>query len=464
MATDLSLITASNANALLGKNPVREPIALMVAPTDKDAEHNTIRPTIIPLACFKLEDISFEFDSSFPMPGVREGMVEFKKLLDSHPRSPASVFGHADPVGNDDYNKALSGRRAQAIYALLTRRVDLWEDLHTQAVNSGSKAFGADSDAVMRAALGIPAGDKSAPRKDLYTRYMDFLCVDRAGKPYSMSKTEFLGKGADAGLKADAQGCGEFNPVLMFSRDEDKAFTDDKDKAGRNAENAPNRRVMVLLFKPGAVIDVAKWPCPRVKEGSGACRKRFWFDAAERRKFQEKRREHEKEHDTFQCRFYDRLTDRSPCEQGRPRLIFRYGIEEFDPKDIGDKFVLEIFRENGTLAFSFVPADGVKTGNTLHFTIAPLEPDVRYRGQVVLKTRTLGLFGLVNLSRVQDATFGDDILPRAVPLPASGDVGLPAPAPGTAPGPMVGVEEAAVEHAAGGEGDLSSALSEPGSR
>jgi len=32
-----------------------------------------------------------------------------------HPACPLSVFGHADPVGSDDYNKALSGRRAMAV-------------------------------------------------------------------------------------------------------------------------------------------------------------------------------------------------------------------------------------------------------------------------------------------------------------------------------------------------------------
>lgn len=445
-------ITASTLNVLAGKNPAREPIPLVLAPTDADADHNTVRPTIIPLACFKLEDISFEFDSAFPMPDVREGMREFKKLLDEHPLSPASVFGHADPVGNDEYNKALSGRRAQAIYGLLTRRIDLWEDLHAQSVASGSKAFGASSEAVMREALGIAPDAKSPARRELYQKYMDFLCVDGAGRPYSLKKTDFLGRGSDAGLKADAQGCGEFNPVLMFSREEDEAFRKEKDTALRNAQNAPNRRVMVLLFRPGATVDPARWPCPRVKEGTAACRRRFWSDSAQRAKFQDKRREHEKDHDTFQCRFYDRLTDRSPCEQGRPRTVFRYGLELVEPAEIGDKVVLEIFRENGTLAFSFVPGDGVKVGRTTLFTIAPLEPDVRYRGRLVLKTRTLDLFGLVNLSRVEDAAFEDHILPPPDPLPPGQDVRLPEPAPAGARGPMSGAIDEVVDVAVGGTG------------
>jgi tetratricopeptide (TPR) repeat protein len=60
-------------------------------------------------------------------------MAELKKLIDEHTtrgkKPPLSIFGHADPVGDDDYNKKLSGRRAAAIYALIARRPDIWEDI-----------------------------------------------------------------------------------------------------------------------------------------------------------------------------------------------------------------------------------------------------------------------------------------------------------------------------------------------
>ena len=47
--------------------------------------------------------------------------------------NPITVFGHADPVGEDEPNKGLAGRRAQAIYGLLTRDVQAWEDLYKSA-------------------------------------------------------------------------------------------------------------------------------------------------------------------------------------------------------------------------------------------------------------------------------------------------------------------------------------------
>ena len=39
---------------------------------------------------------------------------------------------HADPVGDDVYNKQLSSRRVTAIYGLLTRDAGLWESIYNQ--------------------------------------------------------------------------------------------------------------------------------------------------------------------------------------------------------------------------------------------------------------------------------------------------------------------------------------------
>jgi hypothetical protein len=101
----------------------------------------------------------------------------------------------------------------------------------------------------------------------------------------------------------------------MFSAAENTAFN--KQREQRNAANEPNRRVVILLFRPGAKVDPNRWPCPRVAEPSGACRQRFWSDASERRTFQAGRRVYEQTRDTFACRFYDRLTAGSPCEKLR---------------------------------------------------------------------------------------------------------------------------------------------------
>ena len=44
------------------------------------------------------------------------------------------------------------------------------------------------------------------------------------------------------------------------------------------------------------------------------------------REFQELRRENKETHDTFGCRFYDRLAGRSPCEQGEPQALFHFSL------------------------------------------------------------------------------------------------------------------------------------------
>src|SRR5690242_3540588 len=95
----------------------------MVGPATA-SEFNTIKAGLVPIACWRVEDMRFEFDSSFVMPEIAAELRQLAALRKRLPESPLSVFAHADPVGDDVYNKTLSGRRAIAIYALLTRRVD----------------------------------------------------------------------------------------------------------------------------------------------------------------------------------------------------------------------------------------------------------------------------------------------------------------------------------------------------
>jgi outer membrane protein OmpA-like peptidoglycan-associated protein len=116
---------------------------VLVAPSTAN-ETNRIIAGLIPIACWRVDDVRFDFDSSFVLPAVAEEIAALSKLREAHkkpvvPRTdlklpqfifpPLSVFGHADPVGQDDYNKFLSGRRAAAIYGMLTRRDEIWEDL-----------------------------------------------------------------------------------------------------------------------------------------------------------------------------------------------------------------------------------------------------------------------------------------------------------------------------------------------
>jgi len=377
-ATSSGEVIDSSERGVSGRHSARAPLRVLAGPATDD-QFNTVQTAIFPIACWRAEDVNFEFDSSFVQPEARPQIARLKALVDQHPQSPISLFGHADPVGNDDYNKALSGRRVIAVFAMLRRKVEMWEELFTtdhwgnRALNAMLQAVTTPptpvSEDILRfeendapddpAAVPLPpessslspasdanaaasARDESPPtpalvkqfqeshglgpdgvvgpitRKELIRAYMDFLCVGLDDQPFTLSPDQFLGRGADAGGKADYQGCGEFNPVLMFSQAEQQAFERDTNKAPRNRENAPNRRVLALLFRPGVKVSPSQWPCPRAKEGTAACHRRFWSDASKRRTFQADRRKFEETHDTFACRFYHRLNVGSPCEKVIP--------------------------------------------------------------------------------------------------------------------------------------------------
>jgi hypothetical protein len=313
--------------------PIVEPVVLVGSSTG--SEHNTIRAAIIPVACWRVEDLRFEFDSSFITPGIKTELKHLAQLVKDHPPTsksdgkpgcPLSVFGHADPTGNDDYNKQLSGRRAIAIYALLTRDTNLWEKLFSQPFGNdkwGSKSLETMLDTVSPAPAGknnqeqaIQHEHNAGKRKELFGQYMEKLC----GPDLKLKTEDFLGHGDDAGGKGDFQGCSEFNPVLIFSQKDQTQFEQDKDKTARNNANEPNRRVMVLIFRKGTRVDPSKWPCPRVNEGEAGCRKRFFSDGEKRRstRLPDKPRKFEETLNTFACRFYDRICNNSPCERVRP--------------------------------------------------------------------------------------------------------------------------------------------------
>ena len=142
------------------------------------AQANFARTGIIPIACWRVDDVRFAFDSSFVKPELAEEMQHLAKLREAHklevkpeaglqsvtafPR--LSVFGHADPTGSDDYNKQLSGRRATAIYAMLVRNTDLWEDLYSHPLSHDD--WGLRSVQVMLDHLGFSPGPADGVFKD----------------------------------------------------------------------------------------------------------------------------------------------------------------------------------------------------------------------------------------------------------------------------------------------------------
>jgi len=323
----------------------RVALRVLAAPSEH-AEHNAIRPMLASVGCVRFDHPRFDFDSSFVAPGAREELAALKVMVDHHPGSPLAVFGHADPTGDDDYNKALSGRRARAVYAVLVRDTDAWEYLYSHPL--GGDSWGARQLQAILATLptsdgtpyydGVPStsfspaataavrqfqGDNGlttdgsagpATRKKLFESYMEWLCTDDEAVVFRRERTDFLARGADADGRGDYQGCGELNPVRVFSTAETVAFNQVADKTARDDQNGVNRRVIIYLFETGSRVVPADWPCPRARDGVADCKKRFWSDGETRRSPQAVRRDYGKTQDTFACRFYQRLALASPCE------------------------------------------------------------------------------------------------------------------------------------------------------
>jgi hypothetical protein len=213
-----------------------------------------------------------------------------------------------------------------------------------------------------------------------------------------LQKTDFLAQGADPKGKGDFQGCGEFNPVLIFSQQDEDRFEEaqrDKDRAvldKRNDDNAPNRRVMVLMFRKGSRVLTSKWPCPRASEGAGGCIKRFFSDGEKRRstRLPELPRKFEDTKDTFACRFYQRISDSSPChrpEQSVIRIIDELGLP----------------LQNVTI--TVVPGPDPETGNAA----APFDLTTDSGGKIFPGVDPTADFTL-QIPDVHEATFGDSVV------------------------------------------------------
>ncbi|MFN7993071.1 MAG: hypothetical protein U0Q18_05695 [Bryobacteraceae bacterium] len=323
--------TAPQAGGVAGSHPDPVPLKFNVAPATAD-QSNTIHLPLNPVACWRVDDIRFAFDSSFVTADIAAEVKQLHDLREDHAAPggtgtifpPLSVWGHADPTGPDDYNKSLSGRRATAIYALLISNSDPDKAVSLWTSVSHTENWGSSQRQAMQDFTGSPAG---TPDAQLFKVYMQQICstTDSSGtsQPLVLTAQDFLGQGADSGGKGDYQGCSSFNPQLVFSQSDQTRFeqaqqrNDQTTLAERNDANAQNRRVVIFLFRPNSVIVPSKWPCPRATEGTSGCIARFFSDGENRRKrrLPDEAREFEKTKDTFACRFYQRVSIHSPCEQ-----------------------------------------------------------------------------------------------------------------------------------------------------
>jgi outer membrane protein OmpA-like peptidoglycan-associated protein len=404
-----------------------EPIAqpLLVAPTAL-RDFNTLSLDLVAVACLQLPDMLFEFDSSFPTPGLAATLKQIHPLRNTHKNirgqlPSLSIFGHADPSGDDNYNKQLSGRRAMAIYGVLTRDTKLWDFLFDNP-HGGDDWKAKNVQAIMRSELKASA---NTPRTQLVRQYMGLL------SPEPLEKTEFIGKGVDPKGKADFQGCGEFNPVLLLSTEESKSLP----KSKRDEENSINRRVIIFLFRAGMAVNPKLWPCPRALEGTGDCRRRFFAppkDGELRRKPGLDRREFSQTSDTFACRFYDRVARLSPCEGATALVAFRYAVQLGAEFPWTSNVSIRFTSEDASHVVEISGANAITTDTSRTFRFPNFRRGVRYRAEVFEDKLVVGMFGLADISAIQSPSIEVDLVPIAVPegpAPPEGRGGTEIPIP-----------------------------------
>jgi hypothetical protein len=356
---------------LAATHPVEIEFPRAVAPTDPgSSEHNSLRNFLVVVGCAMFPDVTFEFDSSLIGPKARaatrrlalfrEELKDVEHLREGEQKvfPPIALFGHADPVGQIPYNSKLSARRALCVFGMLTRNVQIWEDLFKDKSLAGD-IWGNPEFETMLDEVGFepefPKGSTDevkrnqilarlkvspADRAKLFLDYMNAICVKENGRggdeAFVLQKEDFLDRGEREDHKGAVQGCGEFNPVLILSKQKSRAFEIAGDKEGRNAANEPNRRVLAFLFKPGSRIVPAKWPCPTVKQAQPekSCKDRLWKDSERRLAAAENQdRSFKKTGDTFGCRFYHGFAENSPCEATLKLWVLRIGFNDDLKKD-----------------------------------------------------------------------------------------------------------------------------------
>ena len=69
-----------------------------------------------------LRGVNFDFDKSELRADAVQILDQAVSILSNYPEMRVEVAGHTDSVGSDEYNQALSQRRASAVYDFLTSR------------------------------------------------------------------------------------------------------------------------------------------------------------------------------------------------------------------------------------------------------------------------------------------------------------------------------------------------------
>lgn len=335
-------------HVITGKHPEQSDRIFFVAPSDEEKKtRNTIRLVDLPAACWRMDDICFDFNSVFLLHSASSAFDGLAKIVEKETEwgkpPKIALFGHADPVDDDKYNKQLSEDRAKVVHAVLIRNTDDWKEVferrkQVRELQAGLNAYNSDY------GLSPPSGKFDAQTHSAVKKYMQAICPAIDAK-----KLVFMADG-----NAAYQGCSEFNPVIVFSKDQLKKLNRTENRGERNFENRPNRRVIAFLWRNDARVVNKLWPCKKATAGLQPCKNQFWGQKDDRRKPRKYARQWDRKakpnisspippnpsvwtyqpaKDTFACRFYQELASFSPCEFAPPprqRWRFLINIAEND--------------------------------------------------------------------------------------------------------------------------------------
>lgn len=259
------------------------------------------------LACASIPNVTFETSRSFVRPNAAVYLKKLKEIVNANPNSMMMIFGHTDKVGTEDFNKALSERRAKSAYALLIKKPDYWVTLFEKGNGPDNEDWGLKSVQTILNFLNPDAqlditntmDDRTVKELETYTedpwtwrnrvkvitpnalkmvvqKYMDTL-MDGV----SLTESDFFG------LKH--AGCSVFNPII----DIDQAEED-------------NRRVTFFLFDQNRLPEI---PCSNTD--LAPCR-------SQSSQYRQNPRHTYRHNDSFSCAFYDSIA--KECE-GEMKLM-----------------------------------------------------------------------------------------------------------------------------------------------
>ncbi len=247
------------------------------------------------IKCHVLEDVTFGSDKSFLSPAQAARLNVLCKSIGEwrgeHPDGKLAIFGHADAVGKEEYNKGLSERRARSVLGFLLKDTQAWEDLSQEEKwglapvqdllrqlghdpgaldgQNGPKTKAAVESFQSKKGLAKDGVAGAETRKALFQAFMD-----------ECNTLELQKKDFDDINGAPSAGCSEFNRV----------------EPTEGASSA-NRRVAVFLLKSSKNFPI-QYPCR--KGDIGPCKKQVG-------------RKGERRSPGFGCCFYDKLvTETAP--------------------------------------------------------------------------------------------------------------------------------------------------------